>query len=70
MESVQLQYTEREIDLDSIKRIALNSAKRIQKDEDERFVRAIENHDEYYIRKQLRNVPTYELIKMILRKMR
>ena len=69
MESVQIQYTERDVDLDRIKRIASASARRIQKDDDERLLKALENHDSYYIRKELRNVSTYDLIKMILQKM-
>lgn len=69
IESLNVQYTERDVDLSEIKKMAIASARRIEKDYEKRLDKAIENNDSYYIRKELRNVSTYDLIKMILRKL-
>ena len=70
MESLQIQYEERDVNLEEIKKIALRSSKRIQKERDARLQEAIRNHDSFYIRRELENVSTYDLIKMILQKLK
>lgn len=68
MENVQIQYEERDIDLEEVKKIATDSARRIEKNYEKRLNQAIKNNDSYYIRRELKNVSTYDLIKMILHK--
>lgn len=68
MEHLQVEYEEQDIDIDKIKKIAAKSSKRIQKERDKRLEDAIKNNDSYYIRRELENVSTYDLIKMILSK--
>lgn len=68
MENVQIEYTERNVDLNMIKEIATASARSIQEDYDEWEREAIKNHDEYYIRNELRKISTFELIKELLKR--
>jgi hypothetical protein len=69
MESLEMiQYDRKDVDWDEVKRMAQDSSKRIQKEREDRLNKAIENHERYYIRKELENVSTYELIKMIISK--
>lgn len=69
MESIDIQYENRDIDIEKIKKMASDSARRTEKEYEQRLDKAIKNNDSYYIRRELRNVSTYELIKMILRKL-
>ena len=55
--------------MDKIIKMAKESSARIKKDKDKRLKKAIKEHDSYYISRELQNVSTYELIKMILRKL-
>lgn len=70
MENLQIQYEDRDVDLDEIKKIASMSSERIQKDYDARLQEAIREHDTFYIRRKLDNVSTYDLIKMIIQKLK
>ena len=69
MQSLEIQYEEKDVDLEEVKRIAQESSMRIQNEMENRLNKAIENHETYYISQELKNVSTYELIKMILRKL-
>lgn len=68
MNTVEVQYEKRDVDLDEIRKIAKASSMRIQKDRDELLNKAIENHDSFFIRKELSNVSSYELTKMLIEK--
>lgn len=68
-ERQHIDYFERDIDMEKIKKMAKESSARIQKDNDLRLERAIKEHDSCYISRELRNVSTYQLIKMILQKL-
>lgn len=57
------------MDLSEVKKMASESARRIERDYDTRLIDAIKNNDSYYIRRELRNVSTYDLFKMILKKL-
>lgn len=69
MKTVGLPYEERDVDLDEIREIANASLKRIQKDREEMLIKAIKNHDSYYIGRELSNVSSYELLKMMINKL-
>jgi hypothetical protein len=68
-ETNNIDYVEKNIDMDKIIKMAKESSARIKKDKDKRLKKAIKEHDSYYISRELQNVSTYELIKMILRKL-
>lgn len=68
MENIQLQFEERDVDLLAVRKMAKKSSKRIQKDKTNRLNHAIKTHDSYYIERELSTVSTYELFKMILKK--
>lgn len=68
MNTVEVQYEERNVNLDEVRKIAKHSSMRIQKDRDEQLDKAIKNHDTFYIRRELSNVSSYELTKMLIEK--
>lgn len=68
-ETNNIDYIEKDVDMAQIIKMAEASSARIKKDRDKRLKKAIKEHNSYYISKELQNVSTYELIKMILKKM-
>lgn len=62
-----LDYIERDIDMEKIEKISRRSSARIRKDKELQLEKAIKEHDSYYISRELQNVSTYDLIKMIVR---
>lgn len=69
MQSLKIEYEEKDVDLSEIKKMAQDSSRRIQNERENRLNKAIEDHDRYYISRELENVSTCELIKMIFNKL-
>lgn len=56
------------VDMQYIMQLSQESVKRVRKYEEESLQQGIKNRDPYYINKVLQNVSTYEIFKMLLRK--
>lgn len=63
------QFEEKDVDLDQIKELALKSSKVLDTERKKRLKRAIDNNDTFYISKELSNVSTIELTKVIFEKL-
>lgn len=68
MKTLQLEYEIRDVDLERANKLASDSLKKIQKERDRRLKQAIKEHDSFYIRRELSNVSSYELFKMVVSK--
>ncbi len=68
MKNAQLRYPENTINLEQIKKMATDSSKRIRKDRDKRLYQAIKEQDISYLSRELSNVSTSELLKVITQK--
>lgn len=68
-ETDDVDYFEKDVDMEKIMKMAKESSARIKRDKELRLEKAIKEHDSYYISRELQNVSTYELIKMLLKKL-
>lgn len=65
MKNAQLQYPEDKINIEQIKKMATDSSKRIRKDRDKCLKQAIKEQDIIYLSRELSNVSTSELLKVL-----
>lgn len=68
MSTVQMQCVEKDTDIEKLRKMAIASSKRIQKERDKRLKQAIKEQDIHYLSRELSNVSSFKLFKILVHK--